>query len=190
MENARDRQSVSKINYYYLLIFQALKERQVMNTVSRFCLQLTMVSVFLACCCTTSWGELVVYPAKGQDEAQQSSDKGECNQWAIKETGIDPVQLASTATPAPSGGNDRKVVRGAAGGALAGVAIGAIAGDAGKGAAIGATAGGIGGVARGRRQNQTEQSVAVQTQQQQQTALQKYQKAYAACLTGKGYSVQ
>ena len=161
-----------------------------MNVIKRLFLHITMVSLTLTCLCTTSWGELVIYPANGQDEAQQSADKGECSQWAIKETGIDPVQLASTATPAPSGGNDRKVVRGAAGGALAGVAIGAIAGDAGKGAAIGATAGGIGGAARQRRQSQTEQSVAAQTQQQNQAALQKYEKAYGACLTGKGYSIQ
>jgi hypothetical protein len=173
-----------------ILFFQTKQERSVMNVPSRLFSHFTMVSLFLACCCTASSGELVVYPAQGQDEAQQSSDKGECNQWAIKETGIDPVQLASTTTPAPTGTNDRKVVRGAARGAVAGVAIGAIAGDAGKGAAIGATAGGIGGIARERRQNQTEQNVAAQTQQQQQAALQKYQKAYAACLTGKGYSVQ
>ncbi|MFT5698728.1 MAG: hypothetical protein ACI8ZB_001583 [Desulforhopalus sp.] len=161
-----------------------------MTVVSRICLHLTIVSVFLACFCTTSWGELVVYPAKGQDEAQQSSDKAECHQWAIQETGIDPVQLAGMDTPAPSGGNDGKVVRGAARGAIAGVAIGAIAGDAGKGAAIGATAGGLGGVARGRRQNQAEQNSAAQIQEQKQAALQKYEKAYGACLTGKGYSVQ
>jgi hypothetical protein len=161
-----------------------------MNVVNRLCLHITIISITLTCFCTASWGELVVYPAKGQDEAQQSADKGECNQWAIKETGIDPVQLAGTTTPAPGGTNDHKVVRGAARGAIAGVAIGAIAGDAGKGAAIGATAGGIGGVARERRQNRTEQSVAAQTQQQQQAALQKYEKAYGACLTGKGYSVQ
>ena len=161
-----------------------------MNLVSRICLHLAMVSVFLAFFSTASWGQLVVYPAKGQDEAQQSADKGECNQWAIKETGVDPVQLAGMGTPAPSGGNDGKVVRGAARGAIAGVAIGAIAGDAGKGAAIGATAGGLGGVARGRRQNQAEHNNAVQAQQQQQAALQRYEKAYGACLTGKGYSVQ
>ena len=161
-----------------------------MNIVKRLCIHISMISIVLTCFCTASLGEIIVYPANGQDEAQQSSDKGECSQWAIKETGIDPVQLASTTTPAPSGGSDRKVVRGAAGGALAGVAIGAIAGDAGKGAAIGATAGGIGGVARQRRQSQTEQSVAAQTQQQNQAALQKYEKAYGACLTGKGYSIQ
>ncbi|MFT5729165.1 MAG: hypothetical protein ACI8PB_003328 [Desulforhopalus sp.] len=161
-----------------------------MTVVRRISLHLTMVFVFLACFCTVSLGELVVYPAKGQDEAQQSSDKGACSQWAIKETGVDPVQLASMGTTPASGGNDRKVVKGAARGAIAGVAIGAIAGDAGKGAAIGATAGGLGGVARGRRQNQAEQNSAVQAQQQQQTSLQKYEKAYGACLTGKGYSVQ
>lgn len=161
-----------------------------MNQMRRICLQTTMVSVFIVSFCTASWGQLVIYPANGQDEAQQSSDKGECNQWAIKETGVDPVQLASMGTPAPSGGNDGTVVRGAARGAVAGVAIGAIAGDAGKGAAIGATAGGLGGVAHGRRNNQAAHNSAAQTQQQQQAALQKYEKAYGACLTGKGYSVE
>ena len=136
-----------------------------------------------------SWGQLAIYPSKGQSEAQQSQDKGECHQWAINETGIDPSQLVTTTAP-QSTGNDGKVVRGAARGAVAGVAIGAIAGDAGKGAAIGATAGGIGGVARQRRDTQTQQSIASQTEAQKQQAMQKYEKAYGACLTGRGYSVQ
>lgn len=136
-----------------------------------------------------SWGQLAIYPSKGQSEAQQSQDKGECHQWAIKESGVDPSQLVTSTAP-QSTGNDRTVVRGAARGAVAGVAIGAIAGDAGKGAAIGATAGGIGGVARQRRDAQTQQSIASQTQAQQQQAMQKYEKAYGACLSGRGYSVQ
>ncbi len=140
-------------------------------------------------CSVTSWAQLAIYPSKGQSETQQSQDKGECHQWAIKETGIDPSELVSSTAP-QSTGNDGKVVRGAARGALAGVAIGAIAGDAGKGAAIGATAGGIGGVARQRRDAQTQQSIASQTEAQKQQAMQKFEKAYGACLTGRGYSVQ
>ena len=147
------------------------------------------IVVTLGLAAASAAAETIVYPAKGQSETQQSQDKGECHQWAIKETGVDPSQLVTSTAP-QSTGNDRKVVRGAARGAVAGVAIGAIAGDAGKGAAIGATAGGIGGVARKRRDAQTQQSIASQTEAQKQQAMQKYEKAYGACLTGRGYTVQ
>lgn len=160
-----------------------------MKKIYQYSGSLLLVVQLVLFCSATSWGQLAIYPSKGQSETQQSQDKGECHQWAIKETGVDPSQLVTSTAP-QSTGNDRKVVRGAARGAVAGVAIGAIAGDAGKGAAIGATAGGIGGVARQRRDAQTQQSIASQTEAQKQQAMQKYEKAYGACLTGRGYAVQ
>jgi hypothetical protein len=33
---------------------------------------------------------LIVYPASGQDAAQQGKDEGECYTWARQQTGIDP----------------------------------------------------------------------------------------------------
>ncbi len=85
----------------------------------------------------------IVYTAQGQSQEQQTKDEGECRQWATQKTGIDPLQVANAASSQSTPQQDRKVVKGAAGGALAGVVVGAIAGDGGKGAAIGATTGGM-----------------------------------------------
>jgi len=135
--------------------------------------------------------ELIIYPAKGQSAKQMEKDKAECQAWAKKETGVDPLALAeqSTNQPAPSGPKGERV-KGAAKGALAGAAVGAIAGDAGKGAAIGAGAGTVAGGAKQRSKAKAEQ----QSQQQQQAAgkanLDKFKRAYSACLEGKGYTIK
>ena len=131
---------------------------------------------------------VVPYPSKGQSPAQQNKDEGECYAWAKQQTGIDPMAVAS-APPPPSGpatgGGER--VRGAARGAAGGAAVGAIAGDTGKGAAIGAVAGTMAG-GRQARQNQAAQ------QQQAEAAkgatIQHFNKAFGACMDGRGYTVK
>jgi hypothetical protein len=152
---------------------------------------------------------LIIYPAKGQSAEQQSKDEGECNAWAKTNTGIDPVALASAAsqpapvaeapgTPPQQGGQR---VRSAAKGAAVGAAVGAIAGDAGAGAAGGAVVGTAAGGAKKRKAQR--QAVAEQQQAQQQAQatanaqaadtqqkLATYNKAYSACLEGRGYSVK
>ncbi len=134
--------------------------------------------------------DLMVFPADGQDAKQQSQDEYTCYGWAKEQSGFDPMALptATEAPPqqeAPKGG----AVRGAAGGA----AIGAIVGDsdsAKKGAAAGAVVGG----ARRNRQRQgaaQEQANWEQEQSQQYAAARtNYNRAYGACLEGKGYSVK
>ena len=152
---------------------------------------------------------LIIYPAKGQSAAQQSKDEGECNTWAKTNTGIDPVALANAASQpapvaqapatAPQQGGER--VRGAARGAAVGAAVGAIAGDAGKGAAGGAV---VGTAAGGAKKRNAQREAAAEQQQAQQQAqatanaqaadtqqkLATYNKAYSACLEGRGYSVK
>lgn len=119
-----------------------------------------------------------VYPAKGQSAEKQAKDDGECLSWAKKNTGIDPAALAAAPPPPQSsvGGGER--ARGAVGGA----AIGAIAGDTGTGAAVGAIAGG-----RQARQNKAAREQ--QGQAQTQSALSTYYRAYGACMSGRGYTV-
>jgi hypothetical protein len=134
----------------------------------------------------------VVYPAKGQTPEQQKKDEGECYTWAKGQTGVDPAALAqqSASQPAPSGPQGERV-RGAARGAAAGAVIGEIANDdAGKGAAVGAAAGVVAGGAKQRRQAQAQQQQQQQQQQAAQNALANYQRAYAACLEGRGYTVK
>jgi len=44
--------------------------------------------------------DLMAYPAKGQSEEQQRTDKFECHRWAASQTGFDPTQGSSaSATP-------------------------------------------------------------------------------------------
>jgi hypothetical protein len=131
----------------------------------------------------------VIYPAKGQSAQQQASDDGACHAWAKQTTGIDPVAVAQTPPPAPSGpatgGGER--VSGAARGALGGLAIGAIAGDAGEGAAIGAV---VGTMAGGHRARQNQAAQQQQAQGQQQQKLDTYYRAYGACMEGRGYVIK
>src|SRR5512133_197812 len=104
---------------------------------------------------------LYVYPSKKQSQSQQKKDEFACYQWAVEQSGIDPLNLPKVEAAPVKSGPTGGAVRGAARGAAAGAAIGAIAGDAGKGAAIGATAGAM----AGRRQGQQAQAQANQQSQ-------------------------
>ena len=140
----------------------------------------------------------VVYPANGQSNDQMEKDKFECYGWAKQQSGFDPMAAPTATAPppareAPKGG----VGRGAVGGGLGGAAIGAITGGssgAKKGAAIGAVGGGlVGGMRRSEQRRQEDQR---QRQwEQQQTAnyannRQSYNRAFGACMEGRGYSVK
>jgi len=131
---------------------------------------------------------VIVYPAKGQSAQQQNGDEGECYAWAKQQTGIDPVATASAPTkqegPAVGGGER---VKGAAGGALGGLAIGAIAGDAGKGAAIGAVAGTMVGGHRARKDKAAKEQ---QAEQNKAATLQHFNKAFGACMESRGYTIK
>ncbi|TJZ68615.1 YMGG-like glycine zipper-containing protein [Chitiniphilus eburneus] len=139
----------------------------------------------------------VIYPAKGQSASQQAKDDGECYAWAKQNTGVDPAQppVAATVTPQPAPIHHGQRVRGAARGAAAGAVIGEVANDdAGHGAAVGATAGVVaGGVAtRQERRARNAQAQAQATQQAQvsQESLALYERAYGACMEGRGYTLK
>ncbi len=131
---------------------------------------------------------VIVYPAKGQSPEQQNRDEGECYSWAKQQTGIDPMAVASKPTkeegPAVGGGER---VKGAAGGALGGLAIGAIAGNAGKGAAIGAVGGTLIGGHNARKNKAAREQ---QAEQSKSSTLQHFNKAFGVCLEGRGYTVK
>jgi len=140
-------------------------------------------------------GQMYIYPAKGQDKNKQDEDRFDCHSWAVSQTGFDPSR------PPPAGANATSsqgyspsqphVVKGAARGAALGAVGGAITGDAGKGAAAGAAMGGLAGGFRRRderrQQAQQQQVNAHNAQQSQQIA---YNRAMAACLEGRGYTVK
>lgn len=136
-------------------------------------------------------GAPLIYPAKGQSAETQQKDVQECSLWAKNTAGVDLVAIAQAApqqTAASSGG--APVAGGAAKGAAAGALIGAVAGDAGKGAAVGATTGVIAGGHRARKQKEQQQAQIDDAAAKQQSAMATYQRAYTACLEGRGYTVK
>src|SRR5262247_1930370 len=107
--------------------------------------------------------ELFVSPKPGQSQEAFEKDQFDCHNWAKQQTGFDPAQPPQTAAaPPPQQGG---AVRGAA-----------------RGAAVGRM-----------RQNQNNRAAAEASQQaqsQQQANYDRYERAYAACLQGRGYSVK
>jgi hypothetical protein len=144
---------------------------------------------------STAQQEPIIYPAKGQSQEQTEKDKYECYSWAKQQTGFDPMQVPTASAPppqkqAPQGG----VAKGGLAGAAVGAAAGSLAGEAGKGAAIGAAAGGLAG-GRKRAQQEKKQEAAEEQWAQQQAAeynqkRSTYNRAYGACLEGRGYTVK
>lgn len=133
-------------------------------------------------------GEPVIYPAKGQSQQQMEKDKNGCYGWAKNQTGFDPMQPPPTVQAPPPHQGER--VRGAARGAAAGAAVGAIAGDAGKGAAVGATAGTVAGGARKREKMRQSAQAQQQVNADYEAKRNTYNRAYGACMEGRGYTVK
>ena len=122
--------------------------------------------------------EIYVFPAQGQDEEQTMKDENECYQWAVQQSGVDPLNLPDVQVEQVETGPDGSAVRGAARGAAAGAAIGAVAGGV-----------------RGRRASRAGR--AMQQQANEATAAQSkadmidnFKRAYSVCLEGKGYTVK
>ncbi len=146
-----------------------------------------MVGVMVIVSSASVQAEPYVYPAKGQSAEQMEKDKYQCYGWGKQQTGFDPMNPPVVST---GQANTGRVVGGAAKGAAGGAVIGAIAGDAGKGAAIGAV---TGTAARGMRNRQAVGQQQQQAQQQSASIAQmrsEYDRAYAVCLEGRGYSVR
>lgn len=157
---------------------------------------------------------MFAFPRNGQSADQQLKDESECYGMAKQRTGIDaqspPPQglseeekklaqeQAAENAKKSQGGRARGAARGAAGGA----AVGAIAGDAGKGAAAGAVAGTMrGGMAQRSANAQSKQQAAAQTAAAQkkaeeemlhnhQAGVDTFQRAFAACMDARNYSVK
>ena len=140
------------------------------------------------CMAATSMAdELMIFPNGDQSPEKQEGDKFACYNWAKGASDFDPM-APPTATEAPpqqqakKGGVGRGLVRGAA--------VGAIAGDAGKGAAAGMAVGGM------RRKDQKRKAAQAREQwEQEQVRIytenrNRYNRAYAACLEGKNYTVR
>jgi hypothetical protein len=138
--------------------------------------------------------DIFIYPAKGQNQAQQDKDRYECHTWAVQQTGFDPSKPQTSAGNSDTSQSYKPsqphVLKGAARGAALGTVGGAITGNTGKGAAAGAAMGGLAGGFR-RRDERLDQSkqraAAAGNAATSQGAA--YNRAMAACLQGRGYTV-
>jgi hypothetical protein len=147
--------------------------------------------VALVCRASSTAAEPVAYPTKGQSFDKQNRDEYECHQWAQKETGVDPVAVAEQATSTSKSGSDGKPGLGSgASGAAMGAMRGAAEGDAGAGALHGAGMGRLIAVIRSRRQMEQQKQAGATEDADLRAQLDKYDRAYAACLTGRGYAVK
>ena len=140
----------------------------------------------------------MVYPAQGQSQEQMEKDKYQCYTWAKQETGFDPMKTPTASRPPPQKEEKKGgVAKGAVIGGAGGAAIGGIAGG-GKGAGIGALVGAGSGAAIGgmRRSNQRDREEKARQDWEREQANEyhqkrsKYNRAYGACLEGRGYSVK
>ncbi len=144
--------------------------------------------------------EIIVYPAKGQSSEQVEKDKFECYSWAKTQTGFDPMQVPTASSPPPAKGEESVaggVVGGGVVGGVGGALLGGITGGrkgAKRGLAIGGISGGaIGGMRSSKQNSQADQQRKQWEQQQANQYMQQrntYNRAYAACLEGKGYTVK
>jgi hypothetical protein len=133
----------------------------------------------------SAWGQqLFIYPQRGQSPQQQERDRFECHQWAVQQTGFDPTRAMA---PPPAAPPTTGAMGGAARGAAIGAVGGAIGGNAGRGAAIGAGTGALFGAMRRNSQIREAQASQGAQMNQQRDA---YNRAMAACLAGRGYTVQ
>jgi hypothetical protein len=141
---------------------------------------LIRITAALAACAAIAGSAVAgqyIYPTKGQSAEQQNKDSYECYGWAKAQSGVDP---GAPPPPIDRGQRAGSTVGGAARGAALGAAVGGIAGNAGKGAAAGAVVGG----ARGRRRGiEAEHAQAAETRSA-------YDRAFAACMEGRGYTVR
>jgi hypothetical protein len=132
--------------------------------------------------------QMYIYPSEGQSAEQQSKDEATCREWATKQTGIDPDNLNIPQAAAKDSADAGKTVAGstAVGGAIGGLG-GSMGGQFGKGVAVGALVGAVGGMVK----TQMDQGKQKKSQDQQKTdLLNQYNRAFRACIEGKGYTVR
>ncbi len=135
--------------------------------------------------------ELMIFPNEGQSAEQQEQDKFACYTWAKGESGFDPMAPPTATEPPPQEGAQKG---GVGKGLVRGAAIGGIVGDSSKSAKRGAAAGAAIGGMRRQDQKRKEAAERQQWEQEQQRIYaenrNRYNRAYAACLESKDYTVR
>jgi uncharacterized protein YcfJ len=135
--------------------------------------------------------ELMIFPNSDQDAEQQEADKFACYSWAKDETDFDPMALPTATEPPPQ---QEAAQGGLARGAVRGAALGQVIGGDSDSTKSGAAAGALVGGMRRNDQKKKEQQAQSQWEQEQQQIYaegrNRYNRAYAACLEGKDYTVR
>jgi hypothetical protein len=153
-----------------------------------FCL-----SIFLFFCplVVRAQTDMFIYPAKGQNQAQQDKDRYECHSWAVQQTGFDPSrpQVGASSSSQQYQPSQPHILKGATRGAALGAVGGAIAGNAGKGAGAGAAMGGMVGGFRRRDERLRQADVKADATAASNPGRPAYMRAMSACLQGRGYTV-
>jgi hypothetical protein len=155
--------------------------------------------LFSVCLVSPVWAQdPIVYPAKGQSEDQMEKDKYQCYSWAKNQTGFDPMKTPTTTSAPPA---KEKEVWGAGKTGVAGGATGAIVGGAARGkkgavrgGLIGAAGGALIGGARSSNQRNREAQKRKDWERKETNnyarARSEYNRAFGACMEGRGYSVK
>jgi hypothetical protein len=123
--------------------------------------------------------QLFAYPKKGQSDAQQHKDQVECGGWAARQSGSAAGEPEATASP--------HAERGAGGGVAQGMLRGRMIGGAAGNSSAGAMGGGMAAILRRRMMEKKQQQAAGQGQAGQKSA---FDRAFKACMEGRGYTVE
>ncbi len=151
---------------------------------------LIMVIFGLGSVAASAQSELMIYPNEGQDAEKQELDEFQCYGWGRDQSGFDPMAPPTATKPPPQQEAQKGGVgRGAARGAAVGLALGRSSG-AKKGAAAGAAVGGMRRQDQKRSEQQKQDQWAQEQSQQYVNARNNYNRAFAACLEGRGYTVR
>jgi hypothetical protein len=140
---------------------------------------------------TAAAQDMFIYPAAGQTAEQQQKDEYECYAFAKQNSGFDPMSMPTATSQAPADAPST------AGTTLKGAGLGAVVGGiadgsdgAKKGAAIGAASGLLFGGNRSRNAQREQQQWEQQQQQQYMAGRSNYNRAFAACMEGRQYTVR
>ena len=134
--------------------------------------------------------DLVIYPGGGQDQEQQGADEYQCYGWSKDRSGFDPMARPTASAPPPKKGAPKG---GVGRGAVSGAVIGGIFGGS-SGAKKGAGAGAVMGALRRADQNRQQKEAQKQWEQDQSRQYEQgrrnYNRNFAACMEGSGYTVR
>ena len=148
-------------------------------------------SIGLLCASLSVQADLYVYPQKGQSAEQTDKDKHECYGWAKGKTGFDPMAAPKATTAAPK--VEEKKGGALKGGAAAGVTakvFGSSSKTSKKAAAAGAVVGGAKQSSDNKKQQQAKKDWEQKEASNYAANRNEYNRAYGACLEGRGYSVK